>query len=98
VSIVRVQDFLQEQDVGSEPVQALAQLMDDHAPRKLREAFVDVVRRNGEARRLFGGALGELLARRERLQRCTFSGRVALFFAHNRHVSIARTRATASVG
>ena len=43
--------FLQEQDVGRQPVQLLLELMDDHAPRQVREAFVDVVGRDGEFHR-----------------------------------------------
>ena len=41
-------DFLKEQDVDGEPVQALAQLVDDHPPIELREPLVDVVRCDGE--------------------------------------------------
>jgi hypothetical protein len=50
MAVVRMQHFLEEQDVDRETAQPLAQLVDDHAPRELRKALVDVVRRYGEAR------------------------------------------------
>ena len=40
-------DLLQEQDVGRQPVQLLLELMDDHAPRKVGEALVDIECRDG---------------------------------------------------
>ena len=49
VPAVDAHDFLQQQDVGGEAVQPLAQLVDHHAAIELREAFVDVVGRDGEA-------------------------------------------------
>ena len=47
--LVDAEHLLQEQDVGGEPVQPLAQLVDHHPPVELREALVDVVGRDGEA-------------------------------------------------
>ena len=41
--------LLQEQDVGGEAAQAVAQLMDHHAAREMGKPLVDVVGRDGEA-------------------------------------------------
>ena len=49
VSAVHAHDLLQQQNVGGEAVQPLAQLVDHHPAIELREAFVDVVGRDGEA-------------------------------------------------
>ncbi len=49
VPVVRMQHFLQEQDVGGEAVQAVAQFVDHDASRELGEALVDVVRRDRKA-------------------------------------------------
>src|SRR6478672_6471119 len=50
VTVVRVQHFLQEQDVRSQAAQALAQLVDHEAP-PVRKTLVDVVRCDSESRR-----------------------------------------------
>ena len=49
VAVVHADHFLQEQDVGVEPAQPLAQLVDHHPPVELGKALVDVVGRDGEA-------------------------------------------------
>ena len=53
VAVVHALHFLQEQDVRREAVQLLPQLVDDHPPREMREAFVDVV--GGDAELHHGG-------------------------------------------
>ena len=49
IALVLALHLLQEQDVGGEPVQAVAQLVDHHAAREVRKTLVDVVGRDREA-------------------------------------------------
>ena len=51
VAVVGALHLLQEQDVDGQPVQLLLDLMDDHAPGQVREALVDIERRDGEIHR-----------------------------------------------
>ena len=49
MSAMRALHFLEEHDVGRQAVQLVAQLVDDHAPSKLRKSFVDIVGGDREA-------------------------------------------------
>src|SRR5438477_12851075 len=51
VPVVRTEDFLQEENVGRQPVQALLHLVDDHPPGEMGETLVNVVRRDSKTHR-----------------------------------------------
>src|SRR5437667_11735420 len=49
VAAMNPEHFLQEKDVGRQPVQPLAQLVDHHSAVELGKALVDVIGGNGES-------------------------------------------------
>ena len=51
IALMRALDLLQEQDVSGQAVQLFLELMDDHAPRELRESFMDIEGRDGKSHR-----------------------------------------------